>query len=291
MYLLSSIAWPGLKGALEILVIAVVIYYIILFFHGTRGAQVLWGLAVLLIVLLTLTYVFSLDTLTWILQRFSVYLAVGFLIIFQPEIRRALAQLGRQHLFATSTSRTVVDRVVKAVVDLAENKIGALIAIERDIATRPVEETGTPIDSEVTSELLASIFYPHTPLHDGGVIIRGDRVAAAGCVFPLSQREELSKQLGTRHRAAIGLTEESDAVVLVVSEETGAMSLAYRGRLRRGLDEERLRRILTKVLLRERGARVPPHQWVWRRMRTTWSSLSKKEQAQSTAAEARDHAS
>ena len=137
---------------------------------------------------------------------------------------------------------------------LAERKIGALIAMEKEVGTRAIQETGTILDSLVTSELLTSIFYPHTPLHDGGVIIHQDRIVAAGCLFPLSQREELSKSLGTRHRAAIGLTEESDAIVIVVSEETGVLSVAYKGKLKRGLDEERLRRILVSVLLRgQRG--------------------------------------
>ena len=247
---------PGARGVLEIIVLAIVFYYVMLFFHGTRGAQVLSGLLFLIIAMLVVTYVFRLDTLTWILQRFSVYVAVALLIIFQPEIRRALAELGQQHVFVSSSERTVVDNIVKAATMLAERKIGALIAIERETGTKAIQETGTQIDSLVTPELLASIFYPHTPLHDGGVIIREDRVVAAGCLFPLSQREELSKSLGTRHRAAIGLTEDSDAVVLVVSEETGALSLAYKGRLRRALDEQRLKRILTSVMYR--GSVVKP---------------------------------
>jgi diadenylate cyclase len=256
MTFLSSIPWPGAKGVVEILVMAVALYYIILFFQGTRGAQVLSGFAVLLVSLLVLTNVFQLNTLTWLLQRFSVYLAVGFLIIFQPEIRRALAELGRQHFFAERSERTFVDKVVKSALMLAEGKIGAIMAIEREVGLKGIQENGTPVDAELTPELLSSIFYPHTPLHDGGVIIQGDRVAAAGCLFPLSQRPEISKALGTRHRAAIGLTEESDAVVVVVSEETGTISLAYRGRLRRGLDEERLRRILAAILGRGRSSKA-----------------------------------
>jgi diadenylate cyclase len=126
-----------------------------------------------------------------------------------------------------------------------------LIAIERDVGTRAIQETGVAIDSEVTPELLINIFYPRTPLHDGGVVIQNNRIVAAACVFPLSQRDELGKTLGTRHRAAIGLTEETDAIAVVVSEETGSISVAYRGRLRRGLDEDRLRRVLSSVLLQE----------------------------------------
>ena len=133
---------------------------------------------------------------------------------------------------------------------LSSRKIGALIAIEREVGIRPVQESGTQLDSLLTPELLTSLFFPNSPLHDGGVIIRGERITAAGCLFPLSQREELSRSLGTRHRAAIGLTEESDAVVLVVSEETGTVSIAHKGKLSRGLDEEKVQRMLNALLVR-----------------------------------------
>lgn len=253
MTLLDRLLWPGLNGLIEILVLAVLLYYIFLFFQGSRGAQVLSGLVVVFVGLLVFTNALRLDTLNWLLQRFTVYLAVALLIIFQPEIRRALAQLGRRHVFANAVGeRSLIDVLVKSVVQLAEGKIGALIAIERQVGTVPVQESGTPLDATVTPELLQTIFYPNTILHDGGVIIRGDRLVAAGCVFPLSQRAELSKALGTRHRAAIGLTEETDALVIVVSEETGSISVAYKGRLRRGLDAERLERFLCSVLLKSR---------------------------------------
>ncbi len=249
---------PEWTGIIEILVLAVVFYYVINFFRGTRGAAVLSGLVLLLILLMVSTHLLSLNTLSWILQRFSVYLAVAFVVIFQPEIRRALAELGKQSVFrAGAAEREVVDEIVKAVSDLADQKVGALIAVEREIGTRHIQESGTQIDSMVTPELLTSIFFPHTPLHDGGVIIKGDRILSAGCVFPLSQRIELSRSLGTRHRAAIGLTEETDAVVIVVSEETGAISVAYRGRLSRGIQEERLHRILASILSRTRQAKSP----------------------------------
>ena len=252
---------PGVGGLLEILVLAVLFYYAILFFRGTRGAQVLLGFVTAMIAMLILTRIFHLDTLNWLLQQFSVYLVVAFLIIFQPEIRRALAELGKQHVFATTLrERGILDEIVEAVSRLAADKIGALIAIEREIGTRAVQETGTRVDSLVNAELLATIFFPHTPLHDGGVVIEGDRVRAAACVFPLSGRD--IGKLGTRHRAAVGLSEESDALVIVVSEETGAISLAYKGRLIRGLDEARLRRILSSVLLRDAKT-----QSRWRRLR------------------------
>lgn len=245
---LGHLPLPGIGGLVEILVLAVLFYYTILFFRGTRGAQVLLGFVTALLAMIVLTRIFRLDTLNWLLQQVSVYLVVAFVVIFQPEIRRALAELGKQRVFSIQRERGVLDEVVQAAAHLAADKIGALIAIERKISTRSVQDTGTRLDSAVSAELLATIFFPHTPLHDGGVIIEGNRVRAAGCLFPLSARD--IGKTGTRHRAAVGLSEETDAIVVVVSEETGAISLAYRGRLSRGLDEERLRRILSAVLLR-----------------------------------------
>jgi diadenylate cyclase len=238
-----------------------VYYYIFLFFRGTRGAEVLVGLALLLFILIGLTQVFNLDALTWILGRFSVFLGLALLVIFQPEIRSALAELGQQRVFGISPDkRTVIDNIVAAVEYLAEHKIGALIAVEREVGTRVVQETGVHLDAPLVSELLASIFFPHTPLHDGGVIISGTRIMAAGCVFPLSERLDLQKTLGTRHRAAVGMSEETDAPVIVISEETGTLSVSYRGRLSQGLDSDRLRRFLAALL------KSQPSQTVWRRM-------------------------
>ena len=252
---------PWVSVEIQVLVLAFVFYYIFLFFRGTRGAQVLVGFALVIAILIGLTHFFNLEALNWILRRFSVYLAVALLIIFQPEIRRALAELGRQPVFTVSVERrNVIDHVVNAVDSLAEHKIGALIAMEREIGTRAIQETGIKLDARVVPELLSSLFYPHTPLHDGGVIIRQNRIVAASCVFPLSQQVELHKNVGTRHRAAVGLSEETDAVVIVVSEETGTMSVAYRGRLSRGLNGERLKRFLSALLLRG-----PRSESAWRR--------------------------
>ncbi|MDD2239447.1 MAG: diadenylate cyclase CdaA [Kiritimatiellae bacterium] len=240
---------PAAGGLLEILVLTIMFYYVIQFLRGTRGAQVLLGFVTSVIIMLVLTRIFNLDTLNWLLQQLSVYLVIAFLIIFQPEIRRALAELGKQHVFDTTLrERGVLDEILQATSRLADDKIGALIAIEREIGTRSVQETGTRMDSAVTAELLATIFFPNTPLHDGGVIISGNRIRAAACVFPLSTRD--IGKIGTRHRAAVGISEETDSVVIVVSEQTGAISLAYKGRLIRGLDDTRLRRILSSVLLR-----------------------------------------
>ncbi|MCE9614601.1 MAG: diadenylate cyclase CdaA [Lentisphaerae bacterium] len=255
--------WPAFSfGALlQILVLAIGYYYIFLFFRGTRGAQVLVGFVLTLAILMALTSVFNLDALNWLLRRVLVFLGVALLVIFQPEIRRALAELGKQPVFAVSQERrTVVDHLVQAVCLLSEHRVGALIAVEREIGTRATQETGTRLDASLVPELLASIFFPHTPLHDGGVIIRGNRIVAASCVFPLSHDMDLHKQLGTRHRAAVGLSEETDAVVVVVSEETGTISVCYRGRLSRGLDRERLKRFLNALLVKGGQSESP-----WRR--------------------------
>ncbi|HIE10075.1 MAG TPA: TIGR00159 family protein [Kiritimatiellae bacterium] len=244
---------PGIRDLVEILILATLFYYIMLFFRGTRAAQILSGLVISLVFLLLVTGFFQLYTLNWLLQKFLVYLTLALIIIFQPEIRRALAELGKQHIFGgTAAERSLVDNLLRAVAILSERKIGALIAVEREIHTRAVQESGVKLDSPVNADLLASIFFPHTPLHDGGVIISGNRIVAAGCIFPLSQDPKLARTLGTRHRAAVGFSEDTDAVVIVVSEETGTISLAYRGRLRQGLDQPRLRRYMEELLVKSR---------------------------------------
>ena len=256
---LISLALPAttlLTQAVEVLLLWVIFYHLLKLIRGTRGAQVLSGLAMALITVLALTYFLNLHTLNWMFRTFSVNLVLAFVVIFQPEIRKALAELGRPGVLPGSGNskpgtRDIVEPLVNAIRELSRKKIGALIAIEREAGLRAVVETGVLIDSRVTPELVSSLFFPRSPLHDGGVIIRGDRIASAGCVFPLSQREELHRSLGTRHRAAIGITEETDAIVLVVSEETGNISIAFKGRLSRGLDEERLRRMLNSMISRQ----------------------------------------
>lgn len=246
---------PNLAGWVEILVLTVAFYYIFRLFKGTRGAAILTGLVIVFGTLYAITSLSHLNILNWLLSKLMLYISLAFVVIFQPEIRRMLSRLGRQPIWRSNgiaSQKNLVDPITKAVQLLSKRKIGALIAIEREIGTRALQDTGTRMNSAVSSELLATLFFPHTPLHDGGVIISGDRICAAGCLFPLSQKQELSKTLGTRHRAAIGITEETDSIVIVVSEETGAVSIAYNGRLRRGLEEERLRRVLSSMLRRER---------------------------------------
>lgn len=249
---LSNIAWPGWRGVIEIVIMALLFYSASMMFRGTRGTQVLIGLIVVVVAMIGVTQIFHLAALNWLLRQFFLYAAVGMLIIFQPEIRRALAEIGRKTVsHSTYETRAVVDAVVDAALHLAEQRMGALIAIERKIGTKAIQDTGIILDSRVNADLLINIFFPNTPLHDGGVIIVDNRVVAAACLFPLTQSTEISRGLGTRHRAAIGLTEETDALVVVVSEETGIISVAAKGALERNMDEEHLRRRLLSALVQD----------------------------------------
>lgn len=251
---LEGIEIPEWTGLLEIIILAVVFFYVLKLFRGTRGSAILTGLVILFAVLIVLTKLTHLTILGFLLEKLMVYLAFALIVIFQPELRRGLARLGRQGNFLGSKARrALADPITDAVSLMASRKIGALIAIERAVETRAIQDTGTMLHSEVSAELLASLFFPGAPLHDGGVIISEDRIAAAGCVFPLTQNDDLARNLGTRHRAAIGMTEESDTIVIVVSEETGVISIAYNGRLKRGFDGPHLRRILSTFLGRETG--------------------------------------
>ena len=238
------------RNALEILILTVGIYYAFRFVRGTRGAPVVTGFLVVLVTLAMVSYLLELEVLKWILGAFSAFFAVAVVVIFQPELRRMLAELGNLPLFTTAhEQRESIEVVIQTVERLADVRIGALIAMEQSIQLQEAVESGVPVDCEATTEMLETIFFPNNAIHDGGVIMKGDRIAYAACIFPLSQRADLSKSLGTRHRAAIGLTEETDAVVIVVSEETGAISYAYKGQLTRGVTLEELRAFLISVLV------------------------------------------
>lgn len=269
--MLSKLELPDIYGCVEILCFALVFYYVLLFFRGTRGATILTGFILLFFVVVAVTRFFRLDALSWLLGRFSVYLAVALLVIFQPEIRRVLAELGKQHFFRSIVNNeTLVDYLVQAATFLSERKIGALIAIERDIGFRSILDSGIRIDSEITPELLIAIFFPYTPLHDGGVVVSENRITAARCMFPLSQHTQFPQNTGTRHRAAVGLTEETDAVVIVVSEETGIVSVSHEGRLIQNLDEGKLRRFLEGVLLKPE-----PPKGYWFKIRNIIKTVSR----------------
>lgn len=239
------------RPALEILILAVGIYYATRLVRGTRGWPVVIGFAVLLLALALVTTLLDLKVLHWLLTNATVFIALAALVIFQPELRRMFGELGNLPLFATAhEQRENIEVVVKTCERLADVKIGALIAIEQTIQLREAVESSLVVDCEATPEMLETIFFPNNAIHDGGVILKGDRIAYAACIFPLSQRQDLHRSLGTRHRAALGLSEETDAVVVAVSEETGAISYAYKGQLVRGVTHEELRAFLTSVLVR-----------------------------------------
>jgi diadenylate cyclase len=238
------------RPALEIFILAVGIYYITRFLRGTRGWPIVIGFVVVLLGLLALTQVLELEVLRQLLSAASAFFAVAVVIIFQPELRRLLAELGNLPLFASAhEKRENIEVIIQTVERLSEVKIGALIALEQTIHLHDAVESGVLVDCEATPEMLETIFFPNNAIHDGGVIIKGDRIMYAACIFPLTQRTGLAKSLGTRHRAAIGLSEETDAVVVVVSEENGTISHAYKGQLVRGVTAEELRSFLTSVLL------------------------------------------
>ncbi len=247
--------WPdfedGWRHAVEILILAVLIYFALRIVRGTRGWPVVIGFFVVLLVVVAATTILDLKVLRWLLGSASVFIVFGALVIFQPELRRMLGELGNLPLFATaSEQRESMEVIIQTCERLADVRIGALIAVEQSIQLQEAVESGIKVDCEATSEMLETIFFPNNAIHDGGVIIKGDRIAYAACIFPLTQRSDLNKTLGTRHRAAIGLSEETDALVMVVSEETGMISYAYKGQLVRGVTPEELRAFLTSIILR-----------------------------------------
>src|SRR5947207_1372592 len=265
MWIMIQTVW---RPALEMLILAVGIYHCFRFVRGTRGAPVVTGFLVFLLAFVLVSFLLKLKELQYLLGAFSAAFVVAVLIIFQPELRRMLAELGNLPLFTTAhEQRENIEVIIQTVERLAEVRIGALIAIEQSILLQEAVESGIPVDCQATPEMLETIFFPNNAIHDGGVIIKGDRIAFAACIFPLTQRQDLNRSLGTRHRAAIGLSEETDAVVVVVSEETGAISHAFKGQLVRGVSLEELRAFLSSVLVNPARSR----NWVsWVR---AWTSF------------------
>ena len=244
------------RPVVEILILAVAIYYIISFVRGTRGFSILTGFVVVMLTLGIVTNILKLEVLRFLLTTFLAFLAVAVLVIFQPELRRILAQLGNFPLFQTpSEQRENIEVIIQAVERLSDVRIGALMAIEQSIQLQESVESGISIDCVATPEMLETIFFPNNAIHDGGVIIKGDRIAYAACIFPLSRRPDLNRSLGTRHRAALGLSEETDALVVVVSEETGSVGYAYKGQLVRGVTLEELRAFLSSILVKPTKSR------------------------------------
>jgi diadenylate cyclase len=237
--------------ALDILLVAALIYQVLVMIRGTRAAPMLVGLTVVALAFY-LARIGELTTLNWVVNRFLPYIVFALIVVFQSEIRHVLADLGRRFSFlrGSSTESDSYDDIVLAANLFSQNQTGALIVIEREIGLRTHIESGVPLDARLSYDLLATIFRPSAPLHDGAVIVQKDRIAAAACFLPLSMNPLLSTQLGTRHRAGIGITEETDAIAVICSEETGAISLAIEGKIERELTVEQLRDRLSSELRR-----------------------------------------
>jgi len=254
---------------LDIILVWYVIYKILTLIKGTKAVQLLKGLFVIIVARIA-TEIFGLDTLGWMLQEVIDWGFLAIIIIFTPEIRRALEQIGRGRLFQRSSNQLedeqarLIEAMKKAVSYMAKRRIGALISIEKETGLNEYIETGIKLDAHISSELIINTFIPNTPLHDGAMIIQKDRIAAAACYLPLSESTLISKELGTRHRAALGLSEVTDAIVVVVSEETGAISIAVNGNLHRNLSLENFESLLKTLWFGPEEELEASSKWTWR---------------------------
>ncbi len=256
---LVQLAW---RPFLEISILSIGIYWILMFVRRTRGWPVVLGFLALL-GLFAFTMLLDLVVLSLLLREFFSFSVLAILILFNQEIRRMLATIGNfSSIYSVRERRENIETIVQTADRLADVKIGALIAIEQSVDLDQVVESGVVVNCEATSEMLETIFFPNNAIHDGGVIIRGDQIARAAGIFPLTRRKDLNKSLGTRHRAAIGLSEESDAVIVAVSEETGMISHAYRGQLVRGISPDELRSFLTSILVSD----TKPRRSLWAKL-------------------------
>jgi len=246
----SRFTW---QSALDVLLVALIFYVLLRLFRGTQAVQFLRGILVIMLVTFLLTSQLELPAFGWLVRNSLPAVLIAIPVIFQPELRRALERLGRSAPFLIrpreERAAYLIDEICQAALNLSEHRHGAIIVLEGETGLQDYVETGVMVDAQVSAQLLQSIFYPGTALHDGAAIVRGDRVVAAACVLPLTERS-LDEGLGTRHRAAVGITEQSDALAVVVSEETGIVSVARRGGIARRLDEKRLRRVLEAFYFR-----------------------------------------
>lgn len=249
----GALSTIGLLDFIDVAIVAYVLYRMYYMIKDTRAVALLKGLFVLLAAT-ALSKWLGLNVINWVLQKTMTVVLVALPVVFQPELRRALEQLGRGKLFRKTDLNVeemelVLNELVAATTAMARNKIGALIVLERETGLSDYIETGVKVDGLVSSEFLINIFIPNTPMHDGAVIIRGNRVMAAACLLPLTEERSLSKELGTRHRAAIGLSEQTDALIIVVSEETGTISVAMEGTLTRHLDGQSMKELLRPLII------------------------------------------
>ncbi|WP_285769195.1 diadenylate cyclase CdaA [Peribacillus sp. SI8-4] len=261
--------WDYVVNFIDILLVWFVIYKLLTIIRGTKAIQLLKGIFVIVIVK-SLSNLFGFNTLGWLMAQVMNWGVLAILVIFQPELRRALEQLGRGKLFSRGTvpeenqQERLVEEILKASTYMAKRRIGALITIEKGTELGDYVETGIPLRSYISSELLINIFIPNTPLHDGAVILQNNQVAAAACYLPLSESPFISKELGTRHRAAIGMSEVTDSLTIVVSEETGGISVTKNGELYRDLNQESFRAMLTSELVVENIKTTSSGIWNWR---------------------------
>ncbi|HEX2500646.1 MAG TPA: diadenylate cyclase CdaA [Methylomirabilota bacterium] len=257
---MSWLAGLRIRDLVDIAIVAFVLYRVLLVFRGTVAIQMLAGLGLLMIARFVSRQA-DLRSVSFVLENFWAFWVLALIVLFQPELRRTLAQAGRSRVLqrvvgqGSAERRQVLEEIVRAVDALAVKRIGALIGVERQVGLRAYAELGVPMEAVVSAELLGSLFQPGSPLHDGAALIQGNRITAAGCFLPLSRNLGLSRTLGTRHRAAVGLSEETDAVVVVVSEETGVISLAVDGVVERGLDTEQLGERLAALLGASKASR------------------------------------
>ncbi|MDP2168113.1 MAG: diadenylate cyclase CdaA [Thermodesulfovibrionales bacterium] len=239
----------GWRDMLDIVLVSIILYRLLVLVKGTKAAQMLIGLILLLLASAVSRYT-PFYTLDWLLQGFWAYIVIALIVLFQPEIRRVLAKMGETpflRAFTSAEELRSLEEIVRASVSMANRKIGALVVIERETDLKDFVEIGTPLDAKVSKEILTSIFHPTSPIHDGAVVIRGNRIVAAGCFLPVAPEPDISKTLGTRHRAALGLTGETDAIAVIVSEETGIISMAIGDNLETHLDMGTLRDRLTDM--------------------------------------------
>lgn len=250
-----NLMWKNLQDhwgdGIEILLLATCIYQIYRSFRATRGAQILVGLGAILVVLTLVSTIFKFEVISFIIKGAATILTIALIVIFQPELRNGLARLGSNPLFSFSSTKKLafLERFADAVISLSKKRIGALFAIQRGISLKEHLDSGVVLDAQFSPELAMTVFHPKAPLHDGGMIIADERVAAAACVFPVTEREMKDRSTGLRHRAAIGLSERTDAIAIVVSEETGGISICENGVLMRNLTEKQFREKLAEIFV------------------------------------------
>ena len=255
--LVGLISTIGLSDVLEIILVAIIFYKLYKVIEGTRAITLAKGIFVLFLMNFLCSTLFNLPLLSWLFEKFMTWVFVALPIVFQPELRRTLEKLGQGRFIFDDVpgsldeeeAKKIISEIVTAAKSLSATKTGALLVIERRMGLNDISDTGIKLDARITAELLGNIFFVNTPLHDGAAIVRGKRLLSAGCLLPLTEKGGLSKELGTRHRAAIGLSEQCDALILVVSEETGTISIAENGRLMRYLNEETLASLLKPAFM------------------------------------------